>query len=67
MITKPNAEELLEKATNRYELIIAVSKRARQIVSGTIPKIETEEKSEITISSLELAQDKYAIIKKTRK
>ena len=67
MITKPNAEELLEKATNRYELIIAVSKRARQIVSGTIPKIETEEKSEITISSLELAQDKYAIIKKTKK
>lgn len=62
MINKPNVEELLEKASNRYELVNAVSKRARQIVSGNKAKIETKEKSAVTISSLELDQEKYKII-----
>lgn len=62
MITKPSVEELLKNVSNRYELVNAVSKRARQIVLGDQPKIETNEKSEVTISSLEFAQDKYKII-----
>ena len=31
MIIDPNVESLLKKCENRYELVIAVSKRARQI------------------------------------
>lgn len=31
MIVDPNVESLLKKCENRYELVIAVSKRARQI------------------------------------
>lgn len=61
MINEPSVEELLKKASNRYELVNAVSKRARQIVLGSTSKIETKEKSEVTISSLELAQGKYEI------
>jgi len=64
MITEPSVEELLKNVSNRYELVIAVSKRARQIVLGEQPKVETNEKSEVTISSLEFAQDKYKIINK---
>lgn len=64
MITKPNAEELLKKVSNRYELVNVVSKRARQIISGNPIKIETKETSVVTISSLEFAQDKYKIINK---
>lgn len=64
MITKPNVEELLKKASNRYELVIAVSQRTRQIIAGDLPKVETKEKSELTVSSLEFAKDKYSIIRK---
>lgn len=64
MITEPSVEKLLKNVSNRYELVNAVSKRARQIVSGAQPKVETNEKSEVTISSLEFAQDKYKIINK---
>ena len=31
MMVKPTVQELLTKAKNRYELVIATSKRARQI------------------------------------
>lgn len=64
MITEPSVEKLLKNVSNRYELVVAVSKRARQIVLGEQPKVETNEKSEVTISSLEFAQDKYKIINK---
>lgn len=64
MITKPNVEELLKKVSNRYELCCAVSKRARQIVTGDTPKTKTNETSEITISSLEFAEDKFSVVKK---
>ena len=61
MIVKPNAEQLLDKASNRYELVVAISKRARQIVLGATPRVETKETSEVTIASLELAENKYMI------
>lgn len=65
MIAKPNVEELLKKAKNRYELAIAVSKRGRQIIDGAKPKIDSDETSEITIASLEFAEDKYVVDKET--
>lgn len=61
MLNKPTVDELLNKATNRYELTIAISKRERQIISGDEPKIKTDEKSKVTISALELANGKYSI------
>lgn len=64
MITEPNVEELLKKSTNRYELVVAISRRGRQIVDGKETKVKTEEKSPITISALEFSQDKYSIHRK---
>ena len=34
MIVKPTVNELLEHAENRYALVIATSRRARQIANG---------------------------------
>jgi DNA-directed RNA polymerase subunit omega len=67
MLIKPNVEELLDKSANRYELIMAVSKRARQIVEGDKPKVETKEKSPVTISALEFNQEKFAVVKEEGK
>ena len=43
MIIKPTVTELLEKIDNRFELVILVSKRARQISAVTIAANEIAE------------------------
>ena len=40
-MVKPTVQELLTKAKNRYELVIATSKRARQIVDKRIEEKKT--------------------------
>lgn len=42
MIVEPNVESLLKKCDNRYELVIAVSKRARQMSFDVNGKIESK-------------------------
>lgn len=42
MIVDPNVEKLLKHCENRYELVIAVSKRARQMQENVGDKIESK-------------------------
>lgn len=63
MIVKPSVTELLTKANNRYELVIATSKRARQIAKGDIPLTDVEEESPVTLAANEIAEGKVEICK----
>ena len=67
MIVKPTVVELLNKAKNRYELVIATSKRARQISSGEKPLTEVNEVSAVTLAANEIAEGKVTIINKEEK
>ncbi len=58
MIIKPTVTELLEKIDNRFELVILVSKRARQISEGELPLTKVKEKSVVTIAANEIAEGK---------
>ena len=51
MIVKPTVSELLKLARNRYELVIATSKRARQISSGAEIKTDVDEESAVTLAA----------------
>ena len=62
MIVKPSVSELLTKANNRYELVIATARRARQIASGDDPKTNVKEKSAVTLAANEIAEGKVEII-----
>ena len=62
MILKPTVTELLTKAKNRYELVIATSKRARQIASGAEVKTNVKEESAVTLAANEIAEGKVDII-----
>ena len=62
MIVKPTVQELLTKAKNRYELVIATSKRARQISSGAEVKTKVKEESAVTLAANEIAEGKINII-----
>jgi len=41
-IVDPNVLELLNHTENRYTLVVEASKRAREIVSGSIPAVNAE-------------------------
>ena len=62
MMVKPTVQELLTKAKNRYELVIATSKRARQISSGAVVKTKVKEESSVTLAANEIAEGKIDII-----
>lgn len=61
MIVKPTVKELLEHAENRYALVIATSRRARQIAKGDTALADVEEKSPVTIAANEIAEGKVRI------
>lgn len=57
MITKPTVAELLQKVDNRYELVIATAKRARQISAGSESILRKEDiESSVTIAAEEIAE-----------
>ena len=58
MMVKPTVAELLKKAKNRYELVIATSKRARQIAGGQTPLTKVKERSAVTLAANEIAEGK---------
>ena len=62
MIVKPSVAELLKKSKNRFELVIATSKRARKIAMGSEPLVDTLEESPVTIAANEIAEGKVKIV-----
>lgn len=63
MIVKPTVTELLKKAKNRYELVIATSKRARQISSGDELLTKVKEESPVTLAANEISEGKVNIVR----
>lgn len=63
MIVKPTVTELLTKTKNRYELVIATSKRARQIALGAKVLTKVNEESPVTLAANEIAEGKVEVVK----
>lgn len=63
MIVKPTVTELLKKSKNRYELVIATAKRARQIALGDKPMTKVKEESPVTLAANEIAEGKVIIVR----
>lgn len=61
MIVEPNVTDLLKKVNNRYKLVIATSKRARQISAGSKPLTDVDEKSSVTLAVNEIAEGKVEV------
>ena len=58
----PSITELLEKVDNRYSLVIATAKRARQIEAGAQILTSKDDKVPVTIAADEIAEGKVRII-----
>ncbi|MDR3593250.1 DNA-directed RNA polymerase subunit omega [Clostridium sp.] len=65
----PSVVDLLEKVHDRYSLVILTSKRARQIIEGSIPQISIGSNKPLTIAINEVDQDavEFEIIEKGNK
>ena len=61
MLVKPTVLELLEKVDNRFQLVVATAKRARQISNGDEPLTEKEEPSAVSLAADEIAEGKVTI------
>ena len=61
MMTKPSVAELLEKVDNRYLLVIATAKRARQIASGSEVLVKTDDVAPDSIAADEIEAGKVTI------
>ena len=54
MMTQPPIGELLEKVDCRYTLAVEASKRAREIIGGALPLIDTKESKPLSIAIEEI-------------
>lgn len=56
MLVKPTLDELLPRTENRYTLAILVAKRARQLMNGALPMVQSETPNMVTLSCEEIAE-----------
>lgn len=61
MIVKPTVNELLNHAENRFALVIAASKRAREIANGDKVLTDVKEEAPVTLAANEINEGKIKI------
>lgn len=61
MMVKPTTAELLTKVDSKFRLVIATSKRARQIAQGDEKLTTIDESAPVTIAANEIAEGKVKI------
>ncbi len=61
MMVKPTVGELLTKVDNRFRLVIATSKRARQIATGSEVLTDADDESPVTLAADEIAEGKIEV------
>ena len=55
----PSVVDLLVKIHDRYSLVMLTSKRARQIIEGSAPKISIDSNKPLTIAINEIDEDAF--------
>lgn len=55
---KPPLEALLGRVENKYALVIVAAKRARQLKEGSLPLVDVDSSSPVTVALEEIAAGK---------
>ena len=63
MLSKPNINELIKKAGNRYEVALAIAKRARSISQRRFERGDANIKDTVDLAATEIYEEK-ALVKK---
>ena len=54
MLSKPNVKEFIDKADSRYEVALAVAKRARQISKNRLEEGNPDIKDPVDVAATEM-------------
>ncbi|MCI8352169.1 MAG: DNA-directed RNA polymerase subunit omega [Clostridia bacterium] len=60
-MVKPTVSDLLKNVDNRFELVVATAKRARQLSKGDKALVDNEEASTVTLAADEIAAGKVMV------
>ena len=60
LMARITVEDCLEKTPNRFELVLGAAKRAKQLLKGARPLVETDNK-EVVTALREIASGKVSI------
>ncbi|WP_073026335.1 DNA-directed RNA polymerase subunit omega [Lutispora thermophila] len=58
----PTVSKMLEKIDSKYTLVVAVAKRARQLVDGQPSLVETNSTKPVTVAMYEIAEGKLECV-----
>ena len=59
---KPSLDELTSRVDSKYALVVAVAKRARALMAGDMPMVETRATKAVTVALEEIAQGELDIV-----
>lgn len=65
MMVQPSVTDLLKKVDNRFELVVATAKRARQLSKGEKALTDKEEESTVTLAADEIAEGKVTVVEES--
>lgn len=66
MLAKPSANEVMPKVGTRYEVAVAVAKRARQIAERRIEEGDPDITDAVDVATREIAEDKIKVAKESQ-
>lgn len=64
MLSKPNVNELLEKVGNRYEIAVAVAKRARDIADKRVKDGSKDITDPVDVAAKEIYDGRVIVVKR---
>jgi len=56
----PSLDVLVKKVDSKYTLVVLAAKRAREILNGTTPLVDSKSNKQVTIALEEIASDKIS-------
>lgn len=56
----PSLDVLVKKVDSKYTLVVLAAKRAREILNGTTPLVDSKSNKQVTIALEEIACDKIS-------
>jgi DNA-directed RNA polymerase subunit omega len=56
----PSLDVLVTKVDSKYTLVVLAAKRAREIMDGATPLVDSKSNKQVTIALEEVAQDKIS-------
>jgi DNA-directed RNA polymerase subunit omega len=61
-VLRPSLDELMARVDSKYALVVAAAKRARALMAGDVPLVETQATKAVTVALEEIAQGELDIV-----